>query len=81
MHEPGVGAGKETGMSLTMMLVIGVLVLVVLFLVLAGATLLSLGEKHKSGRLPHDARSEGQQPSPRRKRGGAQGGSKKRRKR
>lgn len=68
-------------MSLTMILVIGVLVLVVLFLVLVGATLLSLGEKHKSGHLPNDARSEAGRSGSRKRRGGAQGGSKKRRKR
>ncbi len=44
-------------MSLTMILVIGVIVLVVFFAILAGATLLSLGEKHKSGHLPNDKRS------------------------
>ena len=64
-------------MDLTMMLVIGVLVLVVLFLVLAGATLLSMRGKHKSGHLPNDARAAQPPSSPKRKRGGAQGGSKK----
>ncbi|HCZ49641.1 MAG TPA: hypothetical protein DCZ11_11630 [Gammaproteobacteria bacterium] len=68
-------------MSLTMILVIGVIVLVVFFAILAGATLLSLGEKHKSGHLPHDARSEASSSTPRRRKGSAQGGSKKRRKR
>jgi len=58
-----------------MILVIGVIVLVVAFVILAGATLLSLGEKHESGHIPNDKRSGGSA-----KGGGGQGSKSKRRK-
>ncbi len=62
-------------MNLTMILVIGAVVLVVLFLILAGATLLGLGQKHETGHLSTDKR-----PSASRKGGGGQGAPKKKRK-
>ncbi len=61
-------------MDLTMILLIGVIVLVVFFLILAGATLLSLGEKHQTGHLPNDKRAGV-------RKGDGQGAKKKRRNR